>query len=134
MQMWKSPSWISQYQGLQHLQETPDAADPLIANAPLPSSLPVLGVYCNVTSTCFNGFQNLTGKACSDLIQQTQFYNEKKFSLLKSLSPNASLVTRNGYHCSLNLPVDQPEFTARSILSFYGLHTSSLLRHSFFLS
>ena len=52
VQMWKSKVWISQYQGLRHLQMNSDSQDPLISFAPISSQIPVFGVNCNTTVAC----------------------------------------------------------------------------------
>ncbi|KAI9143034.1 hypothetical protein BKA69DRAFT_1063994 [Paraphysoderma sedebokerense] len=119
VQMWKSKVWISQYQGIQHMQVTPDSTDSLVALVPLPPSIPVFGVYCNVTATCFDGFQNRTGQACLDKINENGYYNDRKFALVLSVNPNASIITNTEYDCGLSLPVQKPMFTAASILSLF---------------
>ncbi len=76
---WKSKVWVSLYQGFQHMQATLDAQDPLIAPAPLPTTIPVLGVYCNMTATCRS--TNSTSAYC----QKTRYYEDRKLSCLVPL-------------------------------------------------
>jgi pimeloyl-ACP methyl ester carboxylesterase len=114
VQMWKSKVWISQYQGLQHLQMTSDSQDPLISFAPLSSQIPVFGVYCNTTVACEAKSQN--GQDCTQL----SYYNTKKFSMIRGINPNATIDVNSDVDCNLNLPVQKPSFTASSILKLYS--------------
>ena len=114
VQMWKSKVWISQYQGLRHLQMTSDSQDPLISFAPLSSQIPVFGVYCNTTVACEAKSQN--GQDCTQL----SYYNTKKFSMIRGINPNATIDVNSDVDCNLNLPVQKPSFTASSILKLYS--------------
>ena len=114
VQMWKSKVWISQYQGLRHLQMTSDSQDPLISFAPLSSQIPVFGVYCNTTVACEAKSQN--GQDCTQL----SYYNTKKFSMIREINPNATIAVNSDVDCNLNLPVQEPLFTASSILKLYS--------------
>jgi hypothetical protein len=120
VQLWKSKSWISQLQGIQHMQTTPDSSDPLYGCAPLPTAVPVFGVYCNVTATCFDGFANQTSQACLDIINQNIYYNTRKFNMVRSLYPNATFVNNSQFDCALSLPLKDPLFTATAILKLYS--------------
>jgi len=111
VQMWKSKVWISQYQGLRHLQMTSDSQDPLISFAPLSSQIPV---YCNTTVACEAKSQN--GQDCTQL----SYYNTKKFSMIRGINPNATIAVNSDVDCNLNLPVQKPLFTASSILKLYS--------------
>jgi len=114
VQMWKSKVWISQYQGLRHLQMTSDSQDPLISFAPLSSQIPVFGVYCNATVTCEAKSQE--GQDCTQL----SYYNTKKFSMIRGINANATIAVNSDVDCNLNLPVQKPLFTASSILKLYA--------------
>jgi len=109
VQMWKSKVWISQYQGLRHLQITSDSQDPLISFAPLSSQFPVFGVYCNTTVACEAKSQE--GQDCTQL----SYYNTKKFSMIRG-NANATIAVNSDVDCNLNLPIQKPLFTASSIL------------------
>ena len=114
VQMWKSKVWISQYQGLRHLQMTSDSQDPLISCAPLSSQIPVFGVYCNTTVACEAKSQE--GQDCTQL----SYYNTKKFSMIRGINANATIAVNSDVDCNLNLPVQKPLFTASSILKLYS--------------
>ena len=114
VQMWKSKVWISQYQGLRHLQMTSDSQDPLISFAPLSSQIPVFGVYCNATVACQAKSQE--GQDCTQL----SYYNTKKFSMIRGINANATIDVNSDVDCNLNLPVQKPLFTASSILKLYA--------------
>ena len=114
VQMWKSKVWISQYQGLRHLQMTSDSQDPLISCAPLSSQIPVFGVYCNTTVACEAKSQE--GQDCTQL----SYYNTKKFSMIRGINANARIAVNSDVDCNLNLPVQKPLFTASSILKLYS--------------
>ena len=114
VQMWKSKVWISQYQGLRHLQMTSDSQDPLISFAPLSSQIPVFGVYCNTTVACEAKSQE--GQDCTQL----SYYNTKKFSMIREINANATITVNSDVDCNLNLPVQKPLFAASSILKLYS--------------
>ena len=114
VQMWKSKVWISQYQGLQHLQMTSDSEDPLVSFAPLSSQIPVFGVYCNATEAC--DAQNQNGQDCTQL----SYYNTKKFSMIQEINANAIIALIPDVDCNLYLPVEMPLVTASSILKLYS--------------
>jgi hypothetical protein len=114
VQMWKSKVWISQYQGLRHLQMTSDSQDPLISCAPLSSQIPVFGVYCNTTVACQAKSQE--GQDCTQL----SYYNTKKFSMIRGINANATIAVNSDVDCNLNLPVQKPLITASSILKLYS--------------
>jgi pimeloyl-ACP methyl ester carboxylesterase len=114
VQMWRSKVWISQYQGIQHLQGTSDSQDPLISFSPLPPKVPVFGVYCNVTSPCIDG------RDCTERINRNIYYNNKKFTMIKEINPNATIAENLENNCDLSLPVQKPLFTATSILKLYS--------------
>ena len=118
VQLWKSKSWISQMQGIQAMQTRKDKDDPVFIYAPLPN-VPVLGVYCNVT-TCFNRYGNLTGQACIDKIKKDAYSNDQKFSMIQALSNNVTIVTNKDVDCGLDLPLKRPRLTAESILGLYS--------------
>lgn len=118
VQMWQSKVWISQYQGLEYIQNTADSQDPLISFAPLPSQIPVFGVYCNLTASC--DAQTLNGGDCTEYINKTNFYNSEKFSMLKLINTNATIAENLEIDCGLSLPVSKPLYTALSILKLYS--------------
>ncbi|KAJ3311108.1 hypothetical protein HDV04_004422 [Boothiomyces sp. JEL0838] len=111
VQLWKSKSWITQLQGLKYLQSANDAADPLNAYGPLPSAVPVFGVYCSVPASCYT--------AKDDAVQK-DYYNQQKFAMVRALSANAVFVNNTDCDCALSLPVAKAQFTATSILSLYA--------------
>ncbi|KAJ3128635.1 hypothetical protein HK098_003842 [Nowakowskiella sp. JEL0407] len=86
VQMWKSQAWISQYQGLQHIQSTPDSEDPLYKYAPIPANIAVLGVYCNLTNPCIGKYQNRTGDDCSNRIAENKYYTDQKVCVVEIYS------------------------------------------------
>jgi pimeloyl-ACP methyl ester carboxylesterase len=110
VQMWKSKSWVSQLQGIQAMQARADSDDPVFSSAPLPATVPVFGIYCNVT-TC-------AGAGCDAKIKTTAYYNTRKFAMLFALNSNASVTTDNQANCGLDLPLKKPRFAAESILNF----------------
>ena len=114
VQKWKSKVWISQYQGLRHLQMTSDSQYPSISCAPLSSQIPVFGVYCNRTVACEAKSQNR--QDCTQL----SYYNTKKFSMIRGINPNATIAVNSDANCNLNLPVQKHLFTASSILKLYS--------------
>ncbi|KAI3642471.1 hypothetical protein MP228_012026 [Amoeboaphelidium protococcarum] len=120
VQSWKSKMWMSQLEGLLQQQKTAPQDDPMVKFAPLPSNVPVFGVYCNVTQSCLRGSRNLTGQACDDQIKQNLYYNDRKFTMVRSLSANATIVTNNDLNCTLSLPVVKPKFTAESLAALYS--------------
>ena len=93
---------------------TSDSQDPLISFAPLSSQIPVFGVYCNTTSACEAKSQN--GQDCTQL----SYYNTKKFSMIREINTNATIVVTSDVDCNLNLPVQKPLYTASSILKLYS--------------
>jgi pimeloyl-ACP methyl ester carboxylesterase len=122
VQLWKSKSWVSQWQAIMEMSTKSSSNDPLVAYAPLPSSVAVLGVLCNSSSTCYDEFsgKNLTGTRCTDNMAQKEYQNNRKFAMINSLNSNASLVVNSDYTCSLSLPVKYPRYTASSILSLFS--------------
>jgi hypothetical protein len=93
---------------------TSDSQDPLISFAPLSLQIPVFGVYCNATVAC--EAQNQNGQDCT----QISYYNTKKFSMIRKINANATILLNMDVDCNLNLPVEKPLFTASSILKLYS--------------
>ena len=112
VQMWKSKVWVTQYHALQHFQVTLDSHDPLISGAPLPSQIPVFGVYCNVTETC--GLLD-QGEQDSDCFSMSE-----TVSMIRAINPNATISYISEIGCDLALPVKKPLITALSILKHYS--------------
>jgi pimeloyl-ACP methyl ester carboxylesterase len=120
VQLWKNNFWLSQLQGIQAMQSGRDEDDPLIAMTPLPSTVSVLGVYCNVTTSCFSGNRNLTGQACTDQLERTLFYNARKMELFDRISTNRRLITDPTHDCGLDMYIRKPQNTASLILAGFA--------------
>ena len=118
VQMWKSNSWITQLEGLKKIQSTPTSEQPLQKYAPLPVSVPVFGIYCDLGDSCYDGLKNRTGAdLCADIKRKNDYYTKAKFKLLNSLNENTTVVNNTAYDCGIDMPVKKPEFTAEAILS-----------------
>jgi hypothetical protein len=118
VQMWKSKVWISQYQGIQYFQTTPDSHDPWISLAPLPSQVPIFGVYCHVTKTCET--PNQDEEDCTEHINEKIFYCTRRNLMIWAINPNAIISEISETGCDLSLPVRKPEITASHILRHYS--------------
>ena len=115
---WRPQLWVNQYWGLRAMVESRDEDDPLVSAAPLPRTLPLGHIVCDLSGDvpCQRGGGQppLDDAACAAARRRADFARAQQEEMTRALQPNgARREFAHDERCSLGSPVvDFPEHTA----------------------